>query len=212
MKNILHRTWRIIRIPLGVLLILYIGLVVYRIPAAFEREKTKETVARIHAQKLTLADVTGERLPPVPDPSEVDATIEGIDANSNGIRDDVELAIFKLYPNSARIRAAELQYAKALQFYFIDVFNSETLVAAIQEEERGDFCIAETTPKVDLSDTEENIRQAFALADEYSKEVEDLMFNIPERRQKYQEIFKYMTSYGSIGGENCDIDLPSLLN
>lgn len=206
MKNILRRTWRIVRIPLGVLLILYVGLVIYRIPAAFERLKTEETVARIHAQKLTLADVTGERLPPVPDPSEADATVEGVDANANGIRDDVEIAIFKLYPNSARIRAAELQYARALQMELVEVFNSETLVATIQEESRGSGCLFDTTSGMIL--TERNrVTQA------RKAEIYDFSFNTDERKQKHGDIFeKYMTSHGDWGNSNCDIDLSSLSN
>ncbi len=201
MKNILHRTWRIVRIPLGVLLLLYIGLVVYRIPAGFERMKTEETVARIHAAKLTLADVTGENLPPAPDPALADATVEGIDVNGNGIRDDVELAIFKLYPNSARIRAAELQYAKALQMELVEVFNSETLVAGIQEEDRAFFCVG------DVFKNQSNFNTEIA-------RVESLTLNIELRKMKYKDIYKkYMTSYGDIEGKsNCDINLGPLQN
>src|SRR3989338_2241679 len=124
-----------------IILVLYLGLVIYRIPAVLEKQKTEETVTRIHAAKLTLADVMGESLPPAPDPALKDATIQGIDANGNGIRDDVELAIFEKYPDSARVRAALLQYAKALQMELTQVFNSETLVAAIQEEDRSYFCL-----------------------------------------------------------------------
>ena len=40
-------------------------------------------------------------------------TIAGIDANKNGIRGDMELAIFKQYPDSAKTRAVLLQYALA---------------------------------------------------------------------------------------------------
>src|SRR3990167_4695490 len=123
-------------------LILFIALVIYRIPAVAEKERTEQVVAQIHAQKLTINDVNGEHLPPPPDPAQVDATVEGIDANGNGIRDDVELAIFKKYPNSARVRAAELQYAMALQMEFAYAFNSETLVNVIEEEGRGYLCIA----------------------------------------------------------------------
>ncbi len=57
----------------------------------------------------------GKHLPLTPNKEENDATVAGIDNNGNGIRDDVELAIFAKYPNSAKIRAAELQYAMALQ-------------------------------------------------------------------------------------------------
>ena len=196
---VLRRLWQIVRIPLAIILVLFVGLVIYRIPVVMERQKTEEVVEKIHSQKLTLADVSGERLPPEPDPVLKDATIEGIDANNNGIRDDVELVIFKLHPDSARIRAAELQYALALQMYLINVFNSETLVAAIQQENRGFFCVADAT--TDKS------------PDAQSKEVENLVFNTAAREKKYKDIFdNYMTSYKSLQGSHCDVELKSLPN
>lgn len=79
MPQTLKQIWRVARIPLGIILFLYVGLVIYRVPAAFERQKTQEVVTQIHSQKLTLADVNGEHLPPPPAPAQVDATIEGID-------------------------------------------------------------------------------------------------------------------------------------
>src|SRR3989344_1022370 len=148
---IFRRLWQIVRIPLAIILILFVGLVIYRIPVVMERQKTEEVVEKIHSQKLTLADVLGERLPPEPDPAFKDATIEGIDANNNGIRDDVELAIFKLHPDFAHIRAAELQYAMALQMYLTNVFNSGTLIAVIHQDERASFCISDTFSKPDRS-------------------------------------------------------------
>src|SRR3989344_6854943 len=71
-------------------IILFIALVIYRIPAVAEKERTQQAVAKIHAQKLTMEDENGEHLPPPPDSGQADATVEGIDANANGIRDDVE--------------------------------------------------------------------------------------------------------------------------
>ncbi|MCR4281169.1 MAG: hypothetical protein NUV88_02440, partial [Candidatus Kaiserbacteria bacterium] len=139
-KSLFRKWWFwVIAVPI----ILFIALVIYRIPAVREQQRTQEVVAQIHAQKLTMNDVNGEHLPPPPDPALADATIAGVDANKNGIRDDVELAIFKKYPDSAKIRSAELQYAKALQMELTQVFNSETLVAAIQEEDRAYFCIGD---------------------------------------------------------------------
>ena len=64
----------------------------------YNLDKTNEQVAKIHNTKLTMDDVTGKNLPPDPG-AEADKTIAGIDANKNGIRDDVELAIFKEYPD-----------------------------------------------------------------------------------------------------------------
>lgn len=172
--------------------ILFVALVIYRIPAVREKEKTEAVVAQIHSQKLTINDVNGEHLPPPPDPAQVDATIEGVDANGNGIRDDVELAIFEKYPNSARIRAAELQYAKALQMEFTAVFNSETLVNVIEEEGRGYLCISNDTR---------------------TKEVEELVVNTNSRKQFREDIRKkYMASFGLSSKNECDIALASLAN
>ena len=163
-----------------------------RIPALNEKERTQAVVAQIHAQKLTLADVMGENLPFPPDPTQVDATIEGVDANGNGIRDDVELAIFKKYPNSAKIRAAELQYAKALQMELTRVFNSETLVAVIQEEGRGNICILDT---------------------KRTQYVEELVFNTDVRKNAREDLYrKFMTSYALPNSDFCDIDPRTFAN
>ena len=100
-------------------------------------------MAKIHATKLTMDDVIGKNLPPKPG-TEADKTVAGIDANKNGIRDDVELAIFKEYPNSAKTRAVLLQYALALQMEAVQtIVNKETVIATIQEEDRADICIAD---------------------------------------------------------------------
>ena len=75
----------------------FMALVVYRgIFYVIPKERTDKQVEKIHATRLSLVDVLGENLPPVP--SNPDSSIQGLDANTNGIRDDVELAIFKEYP------------------------------------------------------------------------------------------------------------------
>lgn len=213
-RETLRRVWRIVRIPLAVIFILFVALVIYRIPAVKERQKTEEVVKKIHSQKLTLADVMGQNLPPEPDSRLKDATVEGIDANSNGIRDDVELAIFKLHPDSARIRAAELQYAMALQRELTkDVFNQETLVAVLQEKSRASLCVTDTGPKVSRLDSSETINKALAVTDTRKQEVENLVSNTDQRRTRRQKIReKYMTSYGDVAGSECDINLMSLPN
>ena len=186
-KSLFRKWWFwVIAVPI----ILFIALVIYRIPAVREQQRTQEVVAQIHAQRLTINDVNGEHLPPPPDPALADATIEGVDANKNGIRDDVELAIFEKYPNSARIRSAELQYAKALQTEFTTAFNSETLVNIIEEEGRGYLCIAN---------------------DARIKEVEDLVVNTGARKQFREDVReKYMASFGLSSENECDIE-PALL-
>lgn len=196
MKIFMHRVWRVIRWPLLGLFVLYMGLVAYRIPAVREKDRSDKAVAAIHAQKITVADVTGDHLPPPPNQADNDSTLAGIDSNNNGIRDDVELAIFKLHPDSARIRAAELQYAMALQNELTNVFDSQTLVAAIQEENRAYFCVGDMY----------KIGQD-KLLDAEIKNVEALVLNTDTRKKKYQEIYqKYMTSFADLKNvSNCDI-------
>src|SRR3989344_4602368 len=105
---------KILKWTVIVLVGLFILAEIIRLPFRLREEKTVEQVAKIHATKLQLSDVMGENLPPDPG-AEADKTVQGIDANTNGIRDDVELAIFKEYPNSAKTRFALLQYALSLQ-------------------------------------------------------------------------------------------------
>lgn len=187
------KVWHIIRWPLLVLILLYVAGVIWRIPHAMEAQKTEETVAKIHAQKITLDDVMGKNLPPPPDKAQVDATIAGLDVNNNGIRDDVEWAIFNRYPDSPKIRAAELQYAKALQTELVDVFNSDTLIAAIQQEAHALSCL-DTLHLDSLTD-----------------EVKVSVLNTETRKTKREEIFnKYMKSFSLEIGPHCQIDLLQL--
>ena len=199
MKPVLRRIWHVIRWPLAVLVVLYVAIVIYSFPHALEKEKTEKTIARIQAQKLTIENVNGEHLPPPPDPTQVDATIEGVDANANGIRDDVELAIFEKYPNDTKIRAAELQYAMALQMYLTEVFNSETWVAASDQSSRGYACISETHPRT-------NLDEYFAIVDGRTEEVEQAQFNTDSRRSARDSADKFTTSGGLDDQNYCDLN------
>jgi len=197
--------WRWVRWPLLVLVIAYAALVAYRIPAVGEKQRTADTVAAIQAQKVTMADVMGTALPPVPYEPENDATVAGIDKNNNGIRDDVELAIFAKYPNSAKIRAAELQYAMALQTEMTQVFNSDTWKAAAIQDDRSYQCIGETYPRTDL-------QEFIKITDARSNEVEKLVYNTQMRKDAQYKVSTFTTSFGSPDTDFCDIDLNSLPN
>ena len=185
---IFWRVWRWVRWPvyiLAVLAIAFVALVIWRIFVLADNDQTKVDVARIHATKLVWSDVNGT-LPPEPDPAENNATLVGVDSNKNGIRDDVERAIYLKYKDTPRVAIAALQYAKELQMEFTEVRNSETLVAVIQEEDRGFQCVGDRKTR---------------------KEVEALILN-SEQRKIYQEsiLKKYMTSYSLPNTvEVCDI-------
>src|SRR3989338_8436025 len=64
--SLFRRIWKVARWVCRVLVVLYVGAVVYSIPHVLEKRKTEEVVARIHAQKLIIENVNGEHLPPPP--------------------------------------------------------------------------------------------------------------------------------------------------
>ncbi|MEK7628589.1 MAG: hypothetical protein AAB421_04220 [Patescibacteria group bacterium] len=188
-----------------------------------------EAVERIHARKVTMDMVMGKNLPPVPDVKKNNKTVAGIDANNNGVRDDVELEIWRRHPQSARIRAAQLQYAQALQSQITEVIESTTLVAALQEVDRGSGCIWDAFPEdktgqpndkplhewnqeeIDLGNSAS--KKARALREPVLKEIDALVLNTPDRTSAKQQTYKFMVGYGDgIKMSDCDVLLDSLPN
>ncbi len=187
-------------ILIGLFTILVISRAIYRINEA----KTNEQVIKIHNTKLTLDDVMGKNLPPDPGPL-ADATVEGVDANQNGIRDDVELAIFKEYPNSAKTRAVLLQYALALQMEVIQpIVNTKTVTEVIREQSRAFVCIGNIVSRKDSKkfDEETNFLTKF---------VKEKQFNTRERVNARNVFLKDVRSYSDLDA-TCDIDYLKLPN
>ena len=187
MKDSLHAIWRWVKWPLIVLAVLalvFAVLVIWRWNVLEGDKQTTVDVERIHTTKLVWNDINGA-LPPEPDSVQNNATLVGVDSNNNGIRDDVERAIYLQYKDNQRAVVAMLQYAKELQMEFTEVYNSETLVAVIQEEGRGSLCLSDKKKK---------------------EEVKVLVFNSNSRIQFREDIFnKYMTSYSLLNNQECDI-------
>lgn len=197
--NRLKKIWHVVRWPLLVLVLAYAALVIYRIPAVGEKQRTAAAIERIHAQKLSMADVLGTNLPPQPYKPENEATVAGLDKNNNGIRDDVELAIFAKYPKDAKIRAAELQYAMTQQMFLTEVFNTETWKAVAQENSRAYACIGETVTSKDLK-----------ILISRTKEVDDLVFNNEARNSARDKANSFITSYALPNTDLCNVDINSL--
>jgi len=138
--------------------------------------------------------------------------VEGVDANENGIRDDVELAVFEEYPNSAKTRAVLLQYALALQIEFIQpIINTTTVTEVITEESRADTCLADTL--VPRKSPESSRSSAdMEKIDTYIKFIENKQLNNEMRKQARQEFLKNLRSFGDSTNETCDIDYSKLLD
>jgi len=204
----LKRLWahKIIRMFVWAFLILlglYIIVVIVRVVHFFNLDKTNAQVEKIHNTKLTLNDVMRTNLPP--EPVDADETVAGIDANQNGIRDDVELAIFKEYPNSAKTRAVLLQYALVLQMQMtLPVVNKETVTATAEDRSKALNCVWSITSR-------ENMERFLEITEKNENFVKELQLNT-EQRKKYRETFyEYLGSY-TASHKGCDIDLSTLSN
>lgn len=194
--------WKFLRIIYAIIVVLFVLLLAFSAFRAAEKNKTRQVVEFINSKKITLDDAMGKNLPSEPDKTLNNSTIAGIDANNNYIRDDVELAIFKNYPNSAKIRAAELQYAQALQLELTQIFNSETLIPLMQKKALAFDCLGFSGPDKSLES-----------AIQKENEVEKYILNTEIRKNKHLEIYEnFMTSYLSTPGQECDIALGTLSN
>src|SRR3989339_1367698 len=199
-----HKIFKVLKWAFLVLVGLFIILVIVRVVHFFNLDKTNAQVAKIHATKLALGDVMGENLPPDPG-ADADKTIEGIDANQNGIRDDVELAVFKEYPNSAKTRAVLLQYALALQMEVIQpIVNTKTVTEVVREEDRAYQCIGEIFSRNDMKKFIED-------GDRLISFIEKRQLNTEERKNGRNLFVKKVRSYSSLD-RICDIDYSKLSN
>ena len=85
--------------------------VLERLITPLEASNSLAVTLRSNPGGFLLVQVLGEpqfNLPP--DPGEAgDATLEGVDINSNGIRDDIERWIYLTYPDSEKLRMALIQ-------------------------------------------------------------------------------------------------------
>ena len=187
-----------------VIVAIYFIVVLIRIPHFWNLDKTNQAVAKIHATKLTLDDVMGKNLPPDPG-AEADKTVAGVDANQNGIRDDVELAIFKEYPNSAKTRAVLLQYALALQMEMTQpIVNTETVTAVAQEKSRASMCITDIVSRKD-------IQKFINITTKYTDFIKQKQINNDIRDNFELNFYKKLGSYKDLP-YGCDIDLEKLPN
>jgi len=196
-----HRIFKIIKWVFLIFIGLFLILVIYRFFYLDNQEKINEQVIKIHNTKLTLDDVMGKNLPPDPG-AQADTTVQGIDANNNGIRDDVELAVFEEYPNSAKTRAVLLQYALILQVETNKLnINKDTAIALAEKESQSYDCIGNIVPK-----SNDDIQKI----EEYRNFVENKQLNTIERKKLKTNFDNNVGSFELQSG--CDVNLDLLLD
>lgn len=191
------RKQKIILITLGVA---YIALMLLGCAHIASVQKREEVVAKIHATKLSYQDVIGNDLPPDPG-AQKDAAVQGVDANTNGVRDDVELTVFREYRDSQKMRAALLQYALVLQMETVNPINKETATAIAEEDSRAYDCIGSVVG----SDT-----ASIDKIQQYRTFIENQQLSTPERKNIKLSFDKKAGSFELKSG--CDINLGLLQN
>lgn len=154
-----------------------------------------------------------DTLPPVvddsglpPDPGEAGkATLEGIDSDNDGVRDDVQRYIALTYPDSERTRAALTQYAKVRQNSLLDADDKEKSIRHAEESDKTGACLWYI-----LGSLDERIKVRNSL--------KSVILNTDERN------YAYFTYDSQLGGEvfqsvpyderasSCEFDPASLSN
>lgn len=188
---------------------IFIILLIIRFFNYFEVEKVNNQILKIHSTKINMSDVMGDNLPIEPGLG-VDKTIIGIDSNNNGIRDDVEIAIFKEYPDSSKNRAVLLQYALSFQTMVNQPFINEDIATSImQEKSRAYSCVGTILIRDD--NNQDIMNRYFEDSDKLHSFIENLQLNTIDRIKNDKDFYKKVRSYSDLE-EGCDIDLSKLSN
>ena len=123
----------------------------------------------------------------------------------------MELAIFKQYPDSAKIRAVLLQYALALQMEATQpVVNKETVTEVVREQSRAHDCLSDTLVPRKSPDSAREYSDIEKI-DAYIDFVEKRQINTAERKKFRTDFYEKIGSYNSLSG-TCDIDYSLLPN
>lgn len=135
-----------------------------------------KTMEVFRAEALPV-ELTFSPFPLPPDPGEAGkATLEGIDANANGVRDDVERWITFTHPNSERERASLVQTAMSLEGIVIGLETPEDSRARSQ---RASDCEGATF-MANEADLQGGMRALEAF-----KALRATVLNTPERIEQY---------------------------
>lgn len=115
---------------------------------------------------------------PIIENEDINPGLTGVDADNNGIRDDVDRLILKKYATTPAIKKAAEQEALALQQSLTATTRAQALAAG-DEIRRAGACAYRIFPRATQQDVE--FRQAM------SREIEALTANTKERFIKYWE-------------------------
>ena len=82
-----------------------------------------------------------------PDPGEAgQATVEGVDSDRDGLRDDIQRYVELTHSDSAKTRAALTQFARVGQQFLLDANNEQASIGNAREEGRARACLYYVRP------------------------------------------------------------------
>jgi hypothetical protein len=83
-----------------------------------------------------------------PDPGKAGkATLEGIDSDNDGVRDDVQRWIALTYPDSEKTRAALIQFVRPQQDFLLDAKDKDGAIKAAQDRQKSIECLYYIRPE-----------------------------------------------------------------
>ncbi len=141
--------------------------------------------------------IHGHTLPPQPDSDLNNATLGGVDSNENGVRDDVERAIYKKYDKKLHALAL-MQKAKFLQRTLVEPITNAKIIR--EDSSKSIDCTIYLSRK-DSSFQYVNFNQ-------HINYIKDLTFNTVERIQKYVN-YNIALSGGIYGSDHSNVALKS---
>ncbi|BCD67171.1 Ig-like domain-containing protein [Nitratiruptor sp. YY09-18] len=163
--------------------------------------------------------INGFKLPPEPDPKKNNETIEGIDFNHNGIRDDVERWIIHRYANDPKYpktkTAIALQYAKASQYIITHDPKHAYENKTYEIFDRAMDCEGYFIDKLIKKGTK--IEDAY-INNDFFEDIKPKIFNTKDRVKAYWQFNASLSGHmlGGGGGimsstrDKCDIDIVTL--
>jgi len=154
--------------------------------------------------KLTIYwEVNGYRLPPEPDPKINNATLLGIDANNNGVRDDVERKVYATY-KKAIDRAVMMQAFKTEQAMLADPDLVKNAREWAEKEDKALNCRR-------YLHFYKNTKRIPKMA----QTIDDWQFNTEKRIMKYYQYDQALSggvySLGKPSVNDCEFDVEKVL-
>lgn len=119
---------------------------------------------------------SGRSQGPIIENEDLTPGLKGVDADKNGIRDDIDRLIAERYSGTLQLKKAAEQKARALQ-KFMEAQTKQQVLLSVDEIRRSGACVYKILP--------ERTREQQKIRNSLSRQIEALTGNTKERFTKY---------------------------